>query len=110
MHGAASMRNEDDAKRSSNSERNTGCSSQALTSKVCTVIGELSRRGAIVAALLVLVVILSASHGGVRSVIYATAAVLFPLACIIYPSAMGSVRGLSYITKTSNPIGMSLLG
>lgn len=74
------------------------------------MVGELSKRGTVVAALLVTTTILCASRGGARPAFYATLMVLFPLACIVFPSTMGRMKGMNYITRESNPIGVSIMG
>lgn len=72
--------------------------------------GGLSRTGARVAIVVVLVTFVSASFISLRSALLMPFALLLPLACILYPSAMGSVKGLGYITRTSSPMGVSVLG
>ena len=75
------------------------------------MITEPGKWGARLAILLSLAIVgVSASRGGPRSAITAVAMVLLPLVCVLFPAAMGSVKGIGYITRTSEQSGVAVLG
>ncbi len=75
------------------------------------MVAEPGKWGVRLALLLALTVIgVSASTGGPRAAISSVVMVLLPLVCILFPAAMGTVKGLGYITRTSSPSGVAILG